>query len=61
MPTSKFSYGLVVNRRKNRWRVLREEWMKEEDIQNYNNKKSLPKDTLKEIEKNRQYKNDKLF
>lgn len=62
MPTSKFAYGLTMNRRKNRWKVLREEWIKEEDKINESRKnKTLSKDSLKEIEINRQYTNDNLF
>ena len=59
MPTSKFTYGLVSNRRKNRWKVLREEWMKEEE--KIVESKKTPNDLLKEIETNRQYINDKLL
>ena len=62
MPASKFAYGLTMNRRKNRWKVLREEWIKEEDKINESSKNdTVPKDSLKEIETNRQYTNDKLL
>ena len=59
MPTSKFAYGLALNRRKNRWKVLREKWMKEED--KIIESKNPTNDSLKEIETNSQYTNDKLL
>lgn len=60
MPTSKFTYGIALIRRKNRWKVLREEWMKEED-KTIESKKNPTNDSLKEIETNSQYTNDKLL
>ena len=53
---------IVLRRRRNRWKVLREEWMEEEDNISKNTPCNLlPNDSLKEIETNRQYTNDKLL
>ena len=53
---------IVLRRRKNRWSVLRDEWMEEEDkIVKKKTCMLASNDLLKEIETNRHYTNDKLL
>jgi len=53
---------IVLRRRKNRWSVLRDEWMEEEDkIVKKKTCMLASNDSLKEIETNRHYTNDKLL
>ena len=62
MSTNDPKSKIVLRRRRNRWKVLREEWMEEEDNISKNTPCNLlPNDSLKEIETNRQYTNDKLL
>lgn len=56
MPTNDHKPKVVLRRRRNRWKVLRKEWMEEEGkIATNTTCNVLPKDSLKELEINRKY------